>query len=389
MKKLFQNSLIFNLFIMLLIVLGLVFGLLSSLKIITKHGQEAKVPNVVGKKLDKALALLSAFELQIDSVYLPEKNPLEIISQDPQPDNMVKKGRIIFLVVNKTTPPTIKMPDLVNMSFRNAVLSLQSYRLVMGDTIFRPDIAAGAILEQLFKGKPISSGADIPIGSRIDLVVGAGLSDSTFNVPDFIGKTFAETKATLDALGIMVSVVWDGSISDSNAAIIYKQFPESKNELEFVNTITPGDMIDLYIMQNPSQELLNMNMAGSRKLIDPNDTSIHITYGPSTNTLPGQEDSLTKALNKAKQKKATIIAVDSALNQDNIGVDQGATDPTKKQEENNLPTNAKAPDKKDDNKKTTTNSKDKNASTIKKEGEKPKKKKVVNTDNDDMKNEFR
>jgi eukaryotic-like serine/threonine-protein kinase len=315
--SLFKRSLLLHILFVILVTVALVLGLLASLHTITKHGQDTKVPNVVGKKLSTAMAALKGFEIKIDSIYLPYKDPLEVIVQDPLPDNMVKTGRIVYLTINKQSPPTISMPALVNMSFRNAVLTLQSYRLIMGDTVFKPDIAAGAVLGQLFNGKPIGAGASIPVGSRIDLIVGAGLSDSIMSVPDLIGKSYAEVKSILDAYGVLYNVVWDGSVTDSQTAIIYNQQPESKNELDFINNITPGDMIDIRIMQRPSAELLRINQAGSRKFLDPNDSNAVVTYGPATTELPHshEADSLANVTKpKPKRPKTIKEDVDQILN---------------------------------------------------------------------------
>jgi eukaryotic-like serine/threonine-protein kinase len=287
--NIFKRSIFLNLIIMSLITVGLLFAFFQSLNGITKHGQEAVIPNVTGESLTTAMQKLQGFELQIDSIYQPYSKKLEIIYQEPVSGSIVKKGRTVFLTVNKIAPPTITMPDLVNMSFRNAILTLQSYRLVMGDTIFRADIAAGAVLAQIYNGKEISRGSQIPIGSRVNLIVGAGLSDSIINVPNMIGMNYAQARSMMEGIGVTTTIVWDGSITDSNAAIIYKQFPESKNELEFGNTIAPGDLMDLYIMQRPSAELLRLNQPGAARYLDPNDTSARITYGPPTTTLPGEE----------------------------------------------------------------------------------------------------
>jgi hypothetical protein len=161
----------------------------------------------------------------------------------------------------------------------------------MGDTIFKPDIAAGAVLDQVINGKSISRGSMIPIGSRVDLIIGAGLADTTYNVPNMIGMSYGQAKLLLEGLGVTTTIVWDGNITDSNSARIYKQFPESKSELEYANTINPGDLVDLYIMQNPSAELLRLNQPGAIKFIDPNDTNARISFGPPTDFLPGEIDS--------------------------------------------------------------------------------------------------
>jgi hypothetical protein len=128
----------------------------------------------------------------------------------------------------------------------------------------------------------------------------------------------------------LYNVVWDGEISDTNTAIIYNQQPESKNELDFINNIPPGDMIDIRIMQKPSAELLRMNQAGSRKFLDPNDTNAVITYGPATNELPiaiegtdAQGNSVTKTAIKPKKKKITTTQeqVNDIINTDNNAPD--------------------------------------------------------------------
>jgi Flp pilus assembly secretin CpaC len=206
------------------------------------------------------------FRVQIDSQFISYKSPLEVLIQEPETGAMVKVGRTIFLTVNRKTPPSIKMPALVNLSFRNAMLVMQSHRLVMGDTIYRPDVAAGSILEQWFNGKPIAAGTPVPFGSKITLVVGEGLYGEV-NVPNLIGMSWTEAKNLIKSLELTSNVMWEGVIDDTATAVIYMQQPEALNELDFVNKIPKGDLLDLRIMQTPSQEILARNQPGSKKLL--------------------------------------------------------------------------------------------------------------------------
>ena len=73
MGNLFKRSLLFNLLLALILFGVLIIILFSSLSIITKHGQDAKVPIVIGHKLKLAQKELSGFEIQVDSVYMPYK----------------------------------------------------------------------------------------------------------------------------------------------------------------------------------------------------------------------------------------------------------------------------------------------------------------------------
>ncbi len=273
----FKKSIVFNLFIMLLLSLGLLFVFFSSLDFITNHGQETIVPKLTGKKLKESIKELEAqhFNVQIDSVYMPYIDPLQVVFQEPEAGMNVKVGRTLFLTVNKKSPPMVSMPNLVSKSFRNAVLILQSYRMVVGDTIFRPDIAAGAILEQLWNGKKINPGTMLPYGSKIDLVVGEGLAQEEIDVPNLIGKSWMEAKTILTNSNLMFTVICDGNITDTMSAIVYQQFPESLNELDFIQTIHGGDMIDVRVMQNPSQTLLKQNLPGSAKYQNEDDTSLN------------------------------------------------------------------------------------------------------------------
>jgi hypothetical protein len=143
---------------------------------------------------------------------------------------------------------------------------MQSYRLVMGDTTYKPDVAAGAVLEQWVNGRKIAPGTLVPIGSRVDLVIGLGLSDQ-IDVPNIIGMTWNEAKSLLESQMLSINPIWEGEITDSAYAIIYNQQPEAINELDFPNQILAGDIIDVRIMQSPSQELLMKNQPGSKKLL--------------------------------------------------------------------------------------------------------------------------
>lgn len=263
-----KRSFIFNLFLALLVVVGLLFLFFSSLDWLTNHGKETTVPLLEGKNMNEAIRLLErqGFDINVDSTYQVSKKPLEVLFQEPASGAKVKVGRTVFLTVNRKTPPSVPMPKLVGISFRNALLTLQSFRLVMGDTIYKPDLATGSVLEQWYKGKPISEGMLVPVGSKIDLVIAEGFS-GVIDVPNLVGLSWQEVSVLLDSLVLTPNAVWEGTITDSATAIIYSQSPEPYNELDFKRSINQGDLIDIRIMQNPSPELLLENQSGSRKLL--------------------------------------------------------------------------------------------------------------------------
>jgi beta-lactam-binding protein with PASTA domain len=302
-----KRSFLFNVFLVICLVAGLLFLFFNSLDWLTNHGKQTTVPKLVGKNMKEAVKTLErqGFKVQIDSTFVSYKNPLEVLFQEPEQGATVKIGRTIFLTINRKTPPSIKMPNLVNMSFRNAMLEMQSYRLVMGDTIYRPDVAAGSILEQWYKGKPIAAGTLVPLGSKISLVVGEGLYGEV-DVPNLIGMSWNEAQNLIKSLELTSNVMWEGVIEDSATAVVFMQQPEALNELDFINKIPKGDLLDIRVMQSPPQQLLLKNQPGSKKLLGEYNEAID-----STNNIL-RADSIKKAqMNKNEKIGTTQIPTKS------------------------------------------------------------------------------
>jgi beta-lactam-binding protein with PASTA domain len=256
-----KRSFFFNLLIIIALCAVLYALFFISLDFITRHGIEVKVPDVQGQDLNTAVGMLqkAGFDIAVDSAYDPEKKPLQVLDQQPSTDAVVKEGRTIFLTVNKTQPPNTAMPNLVGLSFRSAALLLASNRLLLGDTVYRPDIAKGAILEQLLNGQAAKVGDLVPQGSKINLVIGDGLGNTEMDVPDLIGMTYAQAIATLSVSDLYYTAIWEPDITDSANAIIYNQQPSGINEAGLPNHIREGDEIGIYIKQNPTAEELEHN----------------------------------------------------------------------------------------------------------------------------------
>jgi beta-lactam-binding protein with PASTA domain len=256
-----RNSFLFNLAIIILLCAGLYFVFFASLGLLTHHASEVKVPNVLGKKIQLAQSSLEGqgFEVDVDSSYDPEKKPFVVLSQMPDINSIVKQGRTIFLTINKAEAPLTPLPKLVDLSYRSAVLILKSSRLVLGDTIHRPDFAKNTVLDVMYNGRPIKTGDMLPQGSKINLVIGEGFGNVEINVPDVIGMNADEGIAILNGNGLTVTTIWDGFVDDSASAIIYSETPSPYNELDAPNRIREGDVIDIRIKQNPTPEELEDN----------------------------------------------------------------------------------------------------------------------------------
>lgn len=233
------------------LLLIILFVFLQSLKLITKHGHTLHIPNVIGKSFDDASNLLSSqgFEVEIqDSVYQKDAAPGMVIRQFPDANETVKINRTVYITINRWAAPLIDMPKFEGLSFRSAEVSIKQMGFVLGDTSYRQDFAKNAVLEQHFKGKRIEPGTKIPLGSKIDLILGSGLSAISFSVPDLFGMTYADAKVLLESNNLYTGLVFfDREVSDTNTAYIYKQTPERITPDRRINKIRKGETIDLWL----------------------------------------------------------------------------------------------------------------------------------------------
>lgn len=245
------------------IALALVIFLLFILSLdwLTHHGQSKTVPSVMGKTYAEAEALLeeAGFDVEVlDSVYVDTTRPMQVLRQVPEADEMVKVNRTVYLTINRAVPPLIEMPKIVGASYRAAEVILKNYNLRTGDTSFRPDFAKNAVLEQLFNGQQISPGTKIRMGSKIDMVLGDGLGDRQFVVPQLLGKTYCEAKSQIESAGIAFGVVLaDPDVTDTCSAFIYWQSPERLGADRRYRYIRSGQLIDIKLQTDrPSFDTL-------------------------------------------------------------------------------------------------------------------------------------
>ncbi|MCD6010559.1 MAG: hypothetical protein K0Q79_421 [Flavipsychrobacter sp.] len=275
MKGRLKDSFLFHLGLVLAIFTLLYISFFTSLHCFTNHGEELIVPNVTGKDVNAAIAELTnmRFEVDVDSTYEPDHTPLIVLKQVPDTESIVKEGRTIFLTVNMLNPPHIQMPNLVNLSYRSAIMLLRNNKLKLGDTTYKPDIAAGAIIEQHYKGAVIRPGEMIPQGSNIDLIIGDGLGNTEFNVPRLTNMTVDEAMIMLNQynlIPILTPADAMSKITDTTTAIVVDQHPRDLNDAGVANRIKAGDIIDLLIMQNPEANDIH---GGNGNTNTPNDVN--------------------------------------------------------------------------------------------------------------------
>lgn len=246
-KKSTGKILLYNLIAAVLVSALVLGGTYSWLSSYTHHGESISVPDVKGMSIKKTEKFLNEKNLEykvVDSMFVLGKKPGEVLEQDPAADSKVKEGRTIYLTVNASRPPKVKMPNLVDVSFRQAEAILQSFGLKVGKTSYQPDLAKNAVLEQHYKGRTIKPGTEIDKGSVIDLVLGDGVGNAEVLVPDLVGLTRGEALFALKGSSLNVGTLHiDPGTRDTNNAKVYRQIPEADGS----TTLRLGEAVDLYL----------------------------------------------------------------------------------------------------------------------------------------------
>jgi beta-lactam-binding protein with PASTA domain len=93
------------------------------------------------------------------------------------------------------------------------------------------------------------------MGSGIVLVLGSGLGQDEFNVPDLYSLSYQEALMMLQTTGLNVgAVIPDPDVKDTSNAYVYRQSPERFTYDRRYNRIRPGQTIDLWLSsQKPAR----------------------------------------------------------------------------------------------------------------------------------------
>lgn len=223
-----QKKFYVNLLIILLLCIVLFWLAFILLDKYTRHDKVYNMPNLIGrnyKEVQKEYSRDFHFIL-IDSVYPKGQEPGSIIQQDPLPDSKVKKGRNVYYIIVAENPEQVEMPNLKNLSLRQAIGTLESKGLEIEWLQFENYFAKNAIIDQLYQGSSIEPGTIINKGSGIVLRVGKGDKAKNIAIPNLIGKPESDAKRLLHMAGLNLK----------------EQFFEDSDSLEYqcISKMMPG-----------------------------------------------------------------------------------------------------------------------------------------------------
>lgn len=161
-----------------LIVCASLFLFMYWISFTTNHGQEIAVPNLSKLTLEEAEDKLDELDLDyelLDTVDYNAAFPIHsIVQQDPSPGAKVKENRVIYVKINASGYSKVRLPELVQKTYRQAVPTLKALGLEVGDTTYIPNLAKDMVLQMKIGGKPIKAGQQVLKMTKVDLVLGDG-----------------------------------------------------------------------------------------------------------------------------------------------------------------------------------------------------------------------
>jgi eukaryotic-like serine/threonine-protein kinase len=157
-------------------VLGYLF--MHWLTFTTQHGHEITVPDLrklSEQEVEEKLDALNLEYVLLDSVDYNKDYPKHsVVDQDPVPGAKVKEDRKIYIKINSSGFKTVRIPDLIEKTYRQAIPTLKSLGLEEGKITYKPYLGKDMVLEMYLNGKKLNPGDKVFKSSKIDLVLGDG-----------------------------------------------------------------------------------------------------------------------------------------------------------------------------------------------------------------------
>lgn len=175
--KLIKSPIVVNLLLAIVLTIAIIIGTLQWLDHYTLHNEAVVVPDVKGLTLDEADEFFKNSKLRynvVDSVFSKDVAPGAIVELVPVAGSKVKENRIVFVTINAQTSQMGKIPEIQDLSFRQAYALLRSIgfssveiEYVAGEY---KDLAVAVELNQ----RPLSKGEYVPLNAPLTLKISSG-----------------------------------------------------------------------------------------------------------------------------------------------------------------------------------------------------------------------
>ncbi|MFT4752516.1 MAG: hypothetical protein ACI85Q_000047 [Salibacteraceae bacterium] len=244
-----SKSLWISLVVMLIIVIGAIFGVSVFLNDYTKHDEFVEVPAFEGFHYSEVDGFISDKDLSYeisDSIFDPFKPRGIVLEQLPKAGELVKPNRKVYLTINSVVPPSILLPELRDITVRQVLSKIETYGLKVDSLIYRPAECDNCVIGVIHNGAEVLPGTRIEKGSSVSLVIGEGIGSERIAIPYLYKRTLAEVRVLLIASGLNVGYYEFDTTTQTNAdslkAFLYRQIPA----YDTINEVRQGQAFELF-----------------------------------------------------------------------------------------------------------------------------------------------
>lgn len=203
----------------------------------TNYNEGITVPDISQVSLEEAQDRLTDYGLRYEIAERRANSAYPanyVIDQMPAAAEIVKPNRKIYLTVNTEANPTVEVPDVVNLSYRNARLQLENYGLRVGTVHYESSRFKNSVLRQSVPADRV-----VPKDTPIDLVISDGLGEKMVKMPNIIGLRLSEAQQKLQKAGLRIGEIrfQPSKETDPNTILNYEPRKEEVKEGETLKLV--------------------------------------------------------------------------------------------------------------------------------------------------------
>ncbi len=266
-KFLFSRTLLIQIVLALIVVVGVVAGAYFYLLSYTMPDKVVEVPDLNEMDIVEAEAFLFQLQLRdsiIDSAYTPGLPGGMVIKQDPLPGANAKEGRKIYLTLSRYTAEMVKVPNILDQTLALSEAKLKSYGYNIGELTYIPSMCSDCVVGMSHKGEELKPGDRTREGITIDLEVGMDEDGELVSIPVLYGLSPEEAKQLLNMSGLNLGASPCPECEtkeDTLSALVYRTDPEPGSK-----EVPQGSPVNVFLTSN-KEEVPEVNLDSIKALL--------------------------------------------------------------------------------------------------------------------------
>ncbi|MDR1119659.1 MAG: PASTA domain-containing protein [Dysgonamonadaceae bacterium] len=179
LKTVINNIFVKNILLATFISVVLVCATLWWLARYTRHNEFVIVPDINGLQLEEAVPFLekAGLRYEVDSIHVKNAKPGSIVESRPARGAKVKFNRIIFITLNAFSTETLIVPEVNDLSQRQALALLRSFGFESVQIKTVPSAYEDLVVGLEYNNREIRAGEKLPRSARLTLKVSSGASE--------------------------------------------------------------------------------------------------------------------------------------------------------------------------------------------------------------------